>query len=69
VPPPSAGTPPAEAGRDIPGIDPQTGAVLERLQMPAAISVSGLEADGGELFHCGGGRNGRVHAVKRPRRR
>jgi len=54
---------------DIRRIDPQTGAVLERLQMPAGISVSGLEADGGELFYCGGGRNGRVHAVKRPRRR
>jgi len=54
---------------DIRHIDPDTGAVLERLQMPAGISVSGLEADGGELFYCGGGRNGQVHAVKRPRTR
>lgn len=51
---------------DIRRVDPATGAVLERLQMPNGISVSGLEADGGELFYCGGGRNGRVHAVKRP---
>lgn len=54
---------------DIRRIDPETGTVLERLQMPAGISVSGLEADGDELFYCGGGRNGRVHAVKRPRAR
>jgi hypothetical protein len=54
---------------DIRHIDPETGAVLERLQMPNGISVSGLEADGGELFYCGGGNSGRVHAVKRPRSR
>ncbi|MNM69489.1 SMP-30/Gluconolaconase/LRE-like region [compost metagenome] len=54
---------------DIRHIDPETGEVLERLQMPDGISVSGLEADGGELFYCGGGRSGRVHAVKRPRAR
>ncbi|MCD9088066.1 glutaminyl-peptide cyclotransferase [Stenotrophomonas sp. SY1] len=52
---------------DIRHIDPETGAVLERLQMPAGISVSGLEADGGDLFYCGGGRSGRVYAVKHPR--
>ncbi|WP_269792097.1 glutaminyl-peptide cyclotransferase [Stenotrophomonas sp. Iso1] len=54
---------------DIRRIDPETGAVLERLQMPDSISVSGLEADGGDLFYCGGGLSGRVHAVKRPRSR
>ena len=54
---------------DIRRIDPETGEVLERLQMPDGISVSGLEADGGELFYCGGGRSGRVHAVKRPHAR
>lgn len=54
---------------DIRRVDPQDGTVLERLRMPPGISVSGLEADGGDLFYCGGGRSGRVHAVKRPRAR
>ncbi len=57
-----------EAGQsDIRRVQPDTGAVLERLQMPDGISVSGLEGDGGELFYCGGGNDGRVYAVKRPR--
>ena len=50
-------------------IDPRTGEVLERLEMPAGIGVSGLESDGGERFYCGGGRSGTVRAVRRPRRR
>ena len=55
-----------EAGQsDIRRLQADTGAVLERLQMPDGISVSGLEADGGELFYCGGGNDGRVYAVKR----
>jgi glutamine cyclotransferase len=49
-------------------IDPQSGAVLERLQMPHGVGVSGLESDGGELFYCGGGNSGKVRAVRRPRR-
>ncbi|TDQ83090.1 glutamine cyclotransferase [Dongia mobilis] len=48
-------------------IDPETGAVLEQLDMPEGIGVSGLEA-GGEHFYCGGGRTGKVRAVKRPGR-
>jgi len=57
-----------EAGQsDIRRLEVATGAVLERLQMPENISVSGLESDGGELFYCGGGDDGRVYAVKRPR--
>ena len=50
-------------------IDPQTGDVLEQLEMPAGITVSGLESDGGEQFFCGGGNSGKVRAVKRPKRR
>jgi glutamine cyclotransferase len=49
-------------------IDPRTGEVLERLEMPAGVGVSGLESDGGERFFCGGGRSGKVRAVRRPRR-
>jgi glutamine cyclotransferase len=49
-------------------IDPRTGEVLERLEMPAGVGVSGLESDGGDQFFCGGGRSGKVRAVRRPRR-
>jgi len=54
---------------DVRRIDPRTGEVLERLQMPRGAAVSGLESDGGDLFFCGGGNSGRVRAVRRPRRR
>jgi len=50
-------------------IDPGTGAVLESLEMPPGAGVSGLEADAGERFFCGGGRSGTVRVVRRPRRR
>jgi glutamine cyclotransferase len=48
-------------------IDAQTGEVLERLDMPAGVTVSGLESDGGDRFFCGGGNSGKVRAVRRPR--
>ena len=40
--------------------------LLERLEMPAGVGVSGLESDGGDQFFCGGGRTGKVRAVRRP---
>jgi len=49
-------------------VDPATGKVLETLEMPAGVSVSGLESDG-EQFFCGGGKSGKVIAVRRPRHR
>jgi glutamine cyclotransferase len=49
-------------------VDPRTGEVLERLDMPAGTAVSGLESDGGEQFFCGGGNSGKVRAVRRPGR-
>ncbi|GAA0748275.1 PQQ-binding-like beta-propeller repeat protein [Ideonella azotifigens] len=49
-------------------IDPQNGAVLERLEMPPGTAVSGLESDGADLFYCGGGGSGKVRAVRRPKR-
>jgi glutamine cyclotransferase len=52
---------------DIRRLDPHSGAVLERLQMPRGIAVSGLESDGAELFYCGGGSSGKVRAVRRPK--
>jgi glutamine cyclotransferase len=51
---------------DIRRIDPKSGAVLERLQMPQGTAVSGLESDGKELFYAGGGGSGKVRAVRRP---
>jgi glutamine cyclotransferase len=52
---------------DLRRIDPQTGEVLERIDMPAGVGVSGLESDGGDQFFCGGGKSGKVRAVRRPR--
>jgi len=49
-------------------IDPKSGAVLEQLDMPEGVFVSGLESDGKDQFFCGGGRSGKVRAVKRPKR-
>jgi len=42
--------------------------VLERVELPPGVGVSGLESDGGERFFCGGGRSGKVRVVRRPRR-
>ncbi len=53
---------------EIRRIDPQSGAVLERLEMPRGTGVSGLESDGADLFYCGGGTSGKVRAVRRPKR-
>jgi outer membrane protein assembly factor BamB len=50
-------------------IDPHSGAVLERLEMPHGTGVSGLESDGAGLFYCGGGSSGKVRAVRRPARK
>ena len=51
---------------DLRRVDPQTGEVLERLEMPPGVGVSGLESDGGDQFFCGGGSSGKVRAVRRP---
>src|SRR5215510_4387284 len=48
-------------------IDPETGEVLERLEMPAGVTVSGLEADGAGTFYCGGAASGKVRAVRKPK--
>ncbi|HKH91017.1 MAG TPA: glutaminyl-peptide cyclotransferase [Gemmatimonadaceae bacterium] len=53
---------------DVRRIDPRTGEVLERLEMPEGVFVSGLESDGGDRFYCGSGRRGTVRAVRRPKR-
>ncbi|MGZ2745233.1 Vgb family protein [Burkholderia stagnalis] len=49
-------------------IDPNSGQVLERVEMPPGVGVSGLESDGGDRFFCGGGGSGKLRAVRRPAR-
>ncbi len=53
---------------DLRHIDPATGKVLEKIEMPPGVAVSGLESDGGDRFFCGGGGSGKVRAIRRPRR-
>lgn len=54
---------------DLRRINPATGEVLECLELPPGVGVSGLEADGAGRFFCGGGRSGTVRAVRRPKSR
>jgi glutamine cyclotransferase len=49
-------------------IDPQSGKVLEQIDMPRGVAVSGLESNGRDRFFCGGGNSGTVRAVRRPNR-
>jgi glutamine cyclotransferase len=53
---------------DLRRVDPDTGEVMERLEMPYGVGVSGLESDGADRFFCGGGSSGKVRTVRRPRR-
>jgi glutamine cyclotransferase len=53
---------------DVRRVDPRSGQVLEKLEMPPGAGVSGLESDGGDRLFCGGGSSGKVRAVRRPRR-
>ncbi len=48
-------------------IDSRTGEVLESVAMPPGTGISGLESDGGHQFFCGGGKSGKVRAVRRPK--
>jgi glutamine cyclotransferase len=53
---------------DLRRVDPQTGEVLQSLNMPRGVGISGLECDGGDQFFCGGGKTGKIRAVRRPPR-
>jgi len=49
-------------------VDPHTGKVLESVEMPPGVGVSGLESNGRDQFFCGGGKSGKLRAVRRPAR-
>ena len=51
---------------DVRRIDPRTGEVLARLDMPRGVGVSGLESNGADLLFCGGGNSGKLRVVRRP---
>ena len=53
---------------DLRRVDPRTGEVLETVEMPPGVIVTGLESDGGDHFFCGGGKSGKIRAIRRPRR-
>jgi glutamine cyclotransferase len=53
---------------DLRRVDPGTGEVLEKVEMPRGTGVSGLESNGRDQFFCGGGNSGKVRAVRRPLR-
>ncbi|MEQ9811963.1 MAG: glutamine cyclotransferase [Azospirillaceae bacterium] len=52
-------------GSDLRQIDPASGEVRVRLDMPAETGVSGLESDGGDRLFCGGGNAGTLRVVRR----
>ena len=60
---------------EIRRINPVSGEVFERLELPAGVVVSGMESDGAGVFYCGGGGSagcggtggsGKVRAVRKP---
>jgi glutamine cyclotransferase len=51
---------------DLRQVDPGTGAVLESVELPPGVLVSGLESDGVDQFFCGGGGSGKIRVVRRP---
>jgi streptogramin lyase len=54
---------------DVRRIDPDSGTVLARLELPTGAQVSGLESDGADLLYAGGGKSGKLRAIRRPRKR
>src|ERR1700727_3554874 len=48
-------------------VDPQSGEVLETLALPGGAGISGHHSDGGAQCFWGGGKRGKVRAVRRAR--
>ncbi len=57
-----------EGKSELRRVDPETSQVLEKVNLPDGVHVSGLESDGGDRFFCGGSTSGKVRAIRRPRR-
>jgi glutamine cyclotransferase len=51
---------------EIRHVDPKTGEVLDSIDMPDGMNISGLESDGRDRFFTGSGKAGKVRAIKRP---
>jgi glutamine cyclotransferase len=52
---------------DLRRLDPETGTVIDTIVLPEGMGVSGLESNGDDRFYCGGGRSGKIRAIRRPR--
>jgi outer membrane protein assembly factor BamB len=48
-------------------LEPRKGDVVQALELPQGVFVSGLESDGKDLLYCGGGNSGKVRVVRRRR--
>jgi len=46
-------------------VDPESGEVVEALELPPGVHVSGIESDGADQFFCGGGDSGKLRTVRR----
>lgn len=46
-------------------VDATTGEVLESIELPEGVAVSGLESDGRDQFYCGGANRTVVRAIRR----
>ena len=55
-----------EGQSELRRVDPKSGEVIEQVDMPPGILVSGLESNGRDTFFCGGATSGKVRAVRRP---
>ena len=55
-----------DGASDLRHIDAGTGEVLQSLELPQDVGVSGLESDGKDRFFCGGGNSGKIRVVRRP---
>ena len=54
---------------DLRRIDSRSGKVLEQLEVPQGVYISGLESNGSDQFYCGGGKTGKIRAVRKPKRK
>jgi glutamine cyclotransferase len=49
-------------------VDPKSGKVLQSVDLPTGVFVSGLESDGKDRFFCGAAKTNKVRVVRRPKR-